>query len=89
MKHVSFLIFLLSVAFSNASESVKVTGSTDYLQKEQKSLITNANAEYRVKIYEHPSKQWVGYLGGKVVFDYDHFGNELRTSAFTTLGIDF
>lgn len=89
MKYNWFLIFLLSVVFCNASESVNVTGSTDYSQKEQKSLITNTNAEYRIKVYEHPSKTWIGYIGGKIVFDYDHFGNELKTHAFTTLGIDF
>lgn len=83
-------IFLISTtALCQEAKSFKLFGETNYSQSEDKALGTNLNAEYRVLIHESKHKEYVVYFGGKVALDYDHFGNELRTNTFTTLGVDF
>lgn len=75
--------------FSLHANEIKIDGQTNYTQQQNKTLITSFNVNYRVDLYEPGHKMWVVYLGGKINPDYDHFGNELKTNVFTTLGIDF
>jgi len=75
--------------FSLHANEIKIDGQTNYTQQQNKTLITSFNVNYRVDLYEPVHKMWVVYLGGKINPDYDHFGNELKTNVFTTLGIDF
>lgn len=86
-KLVYLLCFYLSACVSN--KPLKITGNTNYSQDGQKTLATTLGTEQQVNIYEHPSKNWITYIGSKIAIDVDHFGNELRTNVFTTLGIDF
>jgi hypothetical protein len=83
-------IFLISTtALCQEAKSLRLFGETNYSQSQDKALGTNLNGEYRVVIHEPKHKDYIVYLGGKVVLDYDHFGNEIKTNAFTTLGVDF
>jgi hypothetical protein len=82
---LSFLMFSCSCW----AAEVKVSGQTNYFQQKNKSLITSLNAEYRINLYEPKHKEWSLSLGGKVSPDIDHFGKEIKTNVFTTLGIDF
>jgi hypothetical protein len=84
------VIFLLSAtALCQEAKSFKLFGESNYSQSEVKAFGTNVNAEYRVLIHEPEHKGYTVYFSGKVVFDYDHFGNELKTNTFTTIGVDF
>jgi hypothetical protein len=87
MKKLIFCLLLLSSCCS--AIEVKVSGQTNYAQQHNKSLITTLNAEYKVTLYEPKHKQWLLFLGGKISPDFDHFGREIKTNVFTTLGFDF
>ena len=86
-----FLIFFLmtATALCQQTKPYKIFGETNYTQSEDKALGTTLNGEYRVVIHEPKHKDYIVYVGGKVVLDYDHFGNELKANTFTTLGVDF
>jgi hypothetical protein len=86
-----FLIFFLmtATAVCQQTKPYKISGETNYSQSQDKALGTELTGEYRVVIHEPKHKDYVVYLGGKVVLDYDHFGNEMKTNAFTTIGVDF
>ena len=87
----TFLILTLTVSssFCQQFKPYKLYGETNYQQQENKSLGTSLNGEYRVIIHEPKHKDYTVYVGGKIVLDYDHFGNELKTNTFTTIGVDF
>ena len=86
-----FLIFFLmtATAFCQQTKPYKIFGETNYSQSQDKALGTNLNGEYRVVIHEPKHKDYIVYFGGKIILDYDHFGNELKANTFTTLGVDF
>jgi hypothetical protein len=80
-----FCINLYSIDF----QKFDVYGETNYSEKENKSLNTTLNFEYKLHIYEPNHKKYLIYIGGKLSPDYDHFNNELKINNFTTIGIDF
>jgi hypothetical protein len=89
IKRLVVLFFLLT-QISNAIEIKKsLSGETNYSQSKQKSLITTLNNEYKLTVYEEKNKKYIVYFAGKISIDYDHFGKEIKTNAFTTFGIDF
>jgi hypothetical protein len=86
----SIIIFFLLTSFVQAVEIKKsINGETNFSQSKQKSLITTLNNEYKLTVYEERSKKYIIYFAGKISIDYDHFGKEIKTNAFTTFGIDF
>jgi hypothetical protein len=87
MKKITLCLLMFS--YSCYAFEVNVSGQTNYTQQKSKSLITSLNAEYKVKLYEPDHKEWILFLGGKINPDFDHFGKEIKTNVFTTLGIDF
>jgi hypothetical protein len=90
MKLFILLIFI-SIQYCSSLDlnNIKFYGETDYTQKENKSLRSSINMDYRIHIYEPSHKKWVLYINGVITPDYDHFGKELKVNTFTTLGIDF
>lgn len=86
---ILFLISATALCQQTKPKPYKLFGETNYSQSENNALGTNLNGEYRVIIHEPKHKEYVVYVGGKVALDYDHFGNEMKANAFTTLGVDF
>ena len=85
-----FILFLILSSHANAIEIKKsLYGETNFSQSKQSSLITTINNEYKLNFYEERNKKYIVYLAGKITMDYDHFGREIKTNAFTTFGIDF
>lgn len=96
MNKLSFMVlFVVWIAMqsltlgANPTKPFKLFGDTNYSQQENKRLTTTINGEYSVVVFEPDHKLYVLYLGGKVVLDLDHFGNETKTNVFTTFGVDF
>jgi hypothetical protein len=88
-KKVLFVISLLISINLNAGEHKNITGETNLIKSKNSSLITTINSEYSIALYESKDKRWAFVCGGKLSFDLDHFSNEIKTSAFTTLGLEF
>jgi hypothetical protein len=84
----SFLCCLCGSCYA-LDGSVAFAGDINYAKSEESELLTRFGAENIVKLYEHPNKKWICYVKNKILFDYDHFGNELKTNVITTLGVDF
>lgn len=96
MNKLSFIVLFVvwlaiqsSTLVANPTKPFKLFGDTNYSQQENKRLTTTFNGEYSLVVYEPRHKLYVLYLGGKVVLDLDHFGNETKTNVFTTFGVDF
>jgi hypothetical protein len=88
-KKILFVISLLISITLNAGEYKSITGETNLIKSKNTSLITTINSEYSVAIYESKDKRWAFICGGRLSFDFDHFSNEIKTNAFTTLGLEF
>ena len=95
MEKICFLVILLStssnlLATDFITKPIKISGKTEYTsQADKTSLITTIETKYRFQVYEHPSKYYKVYLGGKITTDVNHFGGTIKNNVFTTLGIDF
>lgn len=89
MNKIHCLICCLSLTACSSPKYNKISGNTNYSQSQQKTLSTELEAEQQFKIYEHPNKNWLTYIGSKIMVDIDHFGNNVKTNVFTTLGVDF
>lgn len=89
IKKTILLFFTLSTFVQAVEVKKSINGETNYYQSKQKSLITTINNEYKVTVYEESSEKYIIYFAGKISIDYDHFGKEIKTNAFTTFGIDF
>jgi hypothetical protein len=84
------LFFLFFCLFQSCSyNNLDFYGNTNYEQKESKRMNTSFNLDYTIPLYETKNKKHLYHLGGKLSMDYDHFGNEIKTNTFTTIGLDF
>lgn len=88
-KELLFVILLLVIDKSNASEYKNISGETNYIKHKNESLISTINSEYSIPFYVSPCESWAITIGGKLSFDFDHFSNEIKTNAFTTIGLEF
>jgi len=88
-RKILLVILLLVIEKASASEYKNISGETNLIKSKNTSLITTINSEYSAPIYINPSKTWALVLGGKLSFDLDHFSNEIKTNAFTTIGLEF
>jgi hypothetical protein len=88
-RKILLVILLLVIKKSSASEYKSISGETDLIKGKNTSLITTINSEYSAPIYINPSKTWALVLSGRLSFDLDHFSNEIKTNAFTTIGLEF
>lgn len=87
MKKFLFLFFI--IIKTSFSQEYKIYGETDYTQQNNYKLQTSLTGEYRLDLYQHPTKKWIFFIEGKIQSDYNIFGKELKNNVFTTLGIDF
>lgn len=90
MKKISiFFVFVILplVGFSEEKRPFKFSGETNFFHEKESNLSTSLSTEYRYVLKE--THKYVFYFGGKVIWDYDHFGNQLKTNTFTTFGVDF
>ena len=89
MRFFLFCFLFSSVVRGVSFEEIDISGETNYSEQKSKSLITSANLEYKIKLFEPSHKFYMFYLGGTVNPDYDHFGRTVRLNGFTNLGIEF
>jgi len=72
------------------SLDLKFKGDTTYTKKgEYEQLISRFGPEYRLNLHNPSHQKWLIYLGGRITFDYNHFGKELKSNVYTVLGIEF
>ena len=84
-----FLFILSQLSYGIEEKEKRIYGNSGYILDETRELVTTINGEYSVYLYQPDSELWVIVLGGKVVMDIDHLGNEVKTNVFTTLGLEF
>lgn len=89
MKKFFLCFYILYSTYNLYGRPINLYGNTNYYSKDNQKLTTNITGEYKLNIYEHKNKFFLIYVGGKLSFDYDHFGKEIKTNAFTTFGVDF
>lgn len=86
------LLFLSAVQGQtpDTTKPIKISGNTEYTsQGNQTSLISTIETKYRFQLFEHPSKSYALFLGGKITTDINHFGGTIKNNVYTTFGIDF
>lgn len=66
-----------------------ITGTTNYQSSDTQSLRTSLSLEQRYPIYQPSHQRYIVTVGGKLVVDVDHFGNEININPCTTLAIEF
>jgi hypothetical protein len=88
-KKLLFVILLLVIDKSSALEYKSISGETNYIKQKNESLVSTINSEYSIPFYVSPCESWALIIGGKLSFDFDHFSNEIKTNAFTTIGLEF
>jgi|LauGreDrversion4_2_1035121.scaffolds.fasta_scaffold00402_33 hypothetical protein len=86
---VFLVILLLVIENTIASEYKNISGETNYIKHKNESLVSTINSEYSIPFYTSPCESWALTIGGKLSFDFDHFSNEIKTNAFTTIGLEF
>lgn len=85
----AFLLFVILFLQNCYSFEYKIYGNTNFYQKENKTLITTINLDYKIKIFEPNHKKYMIHFGGTINPDYDHFGKTIKINGFTGFGIDF
>lgn len=88
-KRLLFVILLLVIDKSSALEYKSISAETNYIKHKNESLISTINSEYNIPFYVSSCESWALTIGGKLSFDFDHFSNEIKTNAFTTIGLEF
>ena len=86
---ILLVILLLVINKSSALEYKSISGETNYIKQKNESLVSTINSEYSIPFYISPCESWALIIGGKLSFDFDHFSNEVKTNAFTTIGLEF
>lgn len=87
MKKILWVLSILLVSCAN--KPIKFSGETNYTKDETESMNSKLKLEYRHKLYEPKNKKWESHITGTVVTDYDHFNNQIKNNAFTTIGFEF
>ena len=65
------------------------TGSTTYSKSQTEKIETHLGLKYRADLYETTNKKYLFYINGKLIVDHDYFGQNVKTGALTSFGIDF
>jgi len=80
-----FCIYVAACSYQNT----RAKGSTNFLHAKEASLTSNFTIEQRIVLYEGSNKSW-GVISNNIIdVDYNHFGQEVKTNVFTTLGLEF
>ncbi len=89
LKALLTLIVMANISYA-IDLDVKFKGDVNYTKQGDKEKLTHRfGPEYRLNLYEPIHKKWIFFLGGKITFDYNHFGGELKSNVFTVLGIEY
>lgn len=86
------LFLLILINFNSACANKKefvVKGETNYSIEESEELKTNLTGEFKKKIYETKNKNLQFSYIGSVESDINHFNQEIKTNAYSGLGIEF
>lgn len=83
-------LFVVPVlAFSFMLDTFNFTGKTEYIIQSEYSLHTGVDLDYKFKLFEPTSEQYMWYVGGAIASDYDCFGKVIKMNTYTTFGIEF
>ena len=91
MKNIIFFISFWTILTTYSQDINKLTfqGNINYTEQNNKSLINLLEAEYRVKLWEHPNKKYMIFFGGSIVHDYNIFMRSNKVSGFSQIGYEF
>ena len=64
-------------------------GSTTYSKSQTEKIETHLSLKYRADLHKTADKKYLFYISGKLMTDYDYFGQNIKTQALTSFGIDF
>jgi hypothetical protein len=67
----------------------KFRGNLDYTQQETKQMIHTLGNDFKISVYEAPTKSYMIFFGGSIEHNYDIFHRSYHINGFTNIGVEF